>query len=92
MNSTQLHYREATRHLNNSAHAVGEDLGTPEDLSTLLTAAVHALLATTTALEALTRQADPQAAEAIAEAVGVYRPTPDNVIRHHAFNAFGNAE
>lgn len=91
MNSTQLHYREATRHLNNSAHAVGEDIGTAEDLSTLLTAAVHALLSTTAALQELTRQAHP-GLEDVAEAVGVYHPTPDNVIRHHAFNAFGNAE
>lgn len=86
MNSTQLHYREAARHLDNSAHAVGEDLGTPEDLSTLLTATTHALLAVTAVLQELTRQASPDTLEAVATATGVMH---DNVI-HHAFNAFGS--
>lgn len=76
VNSAQLHYREATRHLDNAAHAVGEDLGTPEDLSVLLTAAVHGLLAVTAALQDLAQQADAQP-EAIAEAVGVLRILPD---------------
>lgn len=87
MNSTQLHYREATRLLD--AAAMEDDRGTFDAARYYLAEAqVHATLGLIAALETLSRQADPHPAEAIAEAVGVYRPTPDNVI-HHAFNAFG---
>lgn len=88
MNSTQLHYREATRALDAArqlfcATAYTEAQRYREEAMT------HALLACTAALAELTRQADPEATEAVAAAVGVLRPTPDNVT-HHAFNAFGN--
>lgn len=70
MNSAQLHYREATRHLD-TATDFGLDHGTRVEI--LLEAAVHGLLAVTAALQDLTQQANPQP-EAIAEAVGVITP------------------
>lgn len=68
MNSTQLHYREATRHL--EAAQTGEG-GHVIAMELLAAAQVHALLACTAALTELTRDADP---EAVATAVGVLRP------------------
>ncbi|MEY9876607.1 hypothetical protein ABH931_006117 [Streptacidiphilus sp. MAP12-33] len=82
MNSTQLHYREATRHLEDAKHRSDRQLRT-DDIGIAQT---HALLGVIAALEELTRQASPDTLEAVATATGVLT---DNVI-HHAFNAFGS--
>lgn len=94
MNSTQLHYREATRLLNGHpitpdqrARGIEGNENWPPSQMDLLMAQVHATLALTTAIVEMTRQANP-AAEAVAEAVGVLRPITE--LRHHAHNAFGS--
>jgi hypothetical protein len=88
VNSTQLHYRESVRALQLADQRPPGTRGDAEDVSLLLEAVAHGLLAATVALQELTRQADP-GLEAVAQATGVLH-SADNVIRHHAFNAFGS--
>jgi hypothetical protein len=70
VNSTQLHYREAS-HLLDVASALQDAKQLEASDRAVAEAQVHASLAVVAALHELTRQADP---EAVASAVGVLRP------------------